>query len=190
MSQKQQRDTSHRPEAMSASVSQRRWIRTLALVAVAAALIGLAWRQGATTRRAPSPEATASTTTPSSAEPAPTATSVQVPPAPAPSTSTVEPGKLKGRWQRSGEPYVLEIRNIGDKGVVDAAYFNPQPIRVGRAAAVQDGGRLGLFVELRDEGYPGCTYRLVYDAQRDRLEGIYYQAAMQTSYEVVFDRLK
>jgi hypothetical protein len=45
-----------------------------------------------------------------------------------------------------------------------------------------------VFVELRDVNYPGSTYALTYDAERDQLKGIYYQAAMQQQFEVFFVR--
>jgi hypothetical protein len=97
--------------------------------------------------------------------------------------------KLKGRWRRPDGQYILEVRDVDESGKVDAAYFNPKPIRVGRAMAKQEAGAATLFVELRDTGYPGCTYSLVYDPKSDQLAGIYYQAAMQEQYEVVFERI-
>ena len=78
---------------------------------------------------------------------------------------------------------------MDDSGKVEAAYFNPQPIRVGRAMAKQQGGAAALFVELQDTGYPGCTYTLIHDPKSDQLEGIYYQAAQQERYEVTFERM-
>ena len=47
---------------------------------------------------------------------------------------------------------------------------------------------LGLFIKLDDEGYPGCTYALRYDPEYDAMVGIYYQAAMKQSFDVVFQR--
>jgi len=46
------------------------------------------------------------------------------------------------------------------------------------------------FVELRDVNYPGSTYTLVYQAENDRLYGIYYQAALGQMFEVEFVRAK
>ncbi|MEI8372790.1 MAG: hypothetical protein WCJ35_08150 [Planctomycetota bacterium] len=97
--------------------------------------------------------------------------------------------KLKGRWRRSGEQYVLEVRAVDENGKVEAAYFNPQPIRVGRAMVKQKDGVAALFVELQDAGYPGCTYTLIHDPKTDQLVGVYYQAARQESYEIVFERI-
>ena len=46
-----------------------------------------------------------------------------------------------------------------------------------------------VFIELRDANYPGSTYNLTYDPQSDQLQGIYYQAALQQQFEVVFLRM-
>ena len=64
------------------------------------------------------------------------------------------------------------------------------PITVARAEATRDGSTLQLFVELRGPGYPGSTYTLTYDQQRDQLVGTYFQAALQQRFEVLFVRMK
>lgn len=99
-------------------------------------------------------------------------------------------GILNGKWERPDGGYVLEVRNVGADGGLDAGYFNPSPIKVSEARAYQEGGNLKVFVELRDVNYPGCTYKLTYDAQNDQLFGQYYQAAMQQTYDVGFVRMK
>lgn len=95
---------------------------------------------------------------------------------------------LTGRWLRPDGGYVIEIRGVSPDGKLDAAYFNPRPIRVSRAEAAQDGDRTKVFVELNDTGYPGCTYNLVHDAEQDVLVGVYFQAAMGQRYDVYFQR--
>ena len=111
------------------------------------------------------------------------------PPAPA---ATPNPGfeKLKGRWLRPDGGYVIEIRSVERSGQMAAAYFNPQPINVSKAEASQAGTTTRVFIELRDVNYPGCTYNLTYDTASDQLEGIYYQAALQQRFEVIFVRMK
>jgi len=52
------------------------------------------------------------------------------------------------------------------------------------------GAALKVFVELRAPGYPGSTYTLTYDAQRDQLQGTYFQAALGQTFAVAFVRLK
>ena len=56
--------------------------------------------------------------------------------------------------------------------------------------ASKEGDRVELFVELRDVGYPGSTYRLNYNPESDLLEGIYFQAALQQEIPVSFMRLE
>lgn len=98
--------------------------------------------------------------------------------------------KLKGRWERPDGGYVIEVRSADAEGRLEAGYFNPAPIKVAQARAYQEGGVTKVFVELRDENYPGCTYKLTYDAQSDQLFGQYFQATMQQTYDVTFGRLK
>ena len=98
--------------------------------------------------------------------------------------------RLKGRWRRPDGGYVLEIRNIEANGKIDAGYFNPRPINVSRAEASQAGTTTKVFIELRDTNYPGSTYTLTYDSENDQLQGIYFQAALQQSFDVVFVRMK
>ncbi|MBI5383394.1 MAG: hypothetical protein HZA90_01765 [Verrucomicrobia bacterium] len=98
--------------------------------------------------------------------------------------------KLLGQWVRPDGGYVLEIKNVDDQGRMQAAYLNPRPINVSRAEAKTDAGATKIFVELRDTGYPGCTYNLLFDPASDTLVGTYFQAAMQQEYSIMFERLK
>lgn len=100
------------------------------------------------------------------------------------------PTELAGRWQRSDGGYVLELTGIGPEGQVEAAYFNPRPINVSRSQWRKKVDRLEVFVELRDVNYPGSTYTLVYQPEKKRLYGVYYQAAMGQMFEVEFLRSK
>lgn len=97
---------------------------------------------------------------------------------------------LKGRWLRPDGGYVIEIREIDNDGKMVAAYFNPRPINVSRAEASQEGTTTTVFIELRDTNYPGATYTLAYEPQSDQLKGIYFQPALQQSFDVVFVRMK
>jgi hypothetical protein len=107
--------------------------------------------------------------------------------APAPSPAFA---KLKGKWLRPDGGYILEIRSVDPGGKMDAAYLNPRPINVAKAQATQEGAATKVFIELRDVNYPGSTYNLAYQAEGDKLTGIYYQAALQQQFEVVFVRAK
>jgi hypothetical protein len=106
------------------------------------------------------------------------------------SSGISEGGILKGKWQRPDGGYIIDIRSIEpSSGKIEAAYFNPNPIKVAAAQLKQENSSLNLFIELRDTGYPGCTYKLTYDRQTDQLKGVYYQAAVQESYDIYFVRL-
>ena len=97
---------------------------------------------------------------------------------------------LKGRWLRPDGGYILEIRHVGGDGKMEAGYFNPRPINVSKAEVTKEGGKMKVFVELRDTGYPGSVYTLTYDPKEDVLRGVYFQAAMKQNFDVFFTRMK
>jgi hypothetical protein len=99
-------------------------------------------------------------------------------------------GRLIGRWVRPDGGYVIEIKNISPDGTVECSYFNPDPIHVSKAQTAMEGQNIKLFMELQDVGYPGCTYHLTYEPRRDMLFGVYYQAAVQQSFEILFNRIR
>jgi hypothetical protein len=95
---------------------------------------------------------------------------------------------LIGRWQRTDGGYIIEIRSIAPDGKMAAGYFNPNPINVSRAQVSIYKDYLKVEVELRDKGYPGSAYTLVYDQLKDRLIGLYYHAVSRQNFDVVFVR--
>jgi hypothetical protein len=97
---------------------------------------------------------------------------------------------LVGRWQRTDGGYVIEIRQVATDGAMEAGYFNPRPINVSRANASIFKEHIKVDVELRDAGYPGSTYTLLYDPDKDALLGFYYQAVQKQNFDVVFVRMK
>lgn len=97
---------------------------------------------------------------------------------------------VKGRWLRPDGGYVLEIRSVDSNGAIDAAYFNPNPIHVGKAEAARAGASVTVAVELRAPNYPGSTYKLTYDPRTDVLRGNYFQALERLNFDVVFVRMK
>ena len=97
---------------------------------------------------------------------------------------------LQGRWTRPDGGYVLEIRSVAADGKLDAAYFNPRPIHVAAARASRAGSTIQVYIELRDENYPGSTYNLRFDPGSDRLSGDYYQAVARQRYPIYFVRMK
>lgn len=96
--------------------------------------------------------------------------------------------RLEGRWVRPDGGYTLELRNIKKDGSMTVSYYNPKPIKVFRAAAKREDGKIHLFIELRDVNYPGSTYTLQYDPASDRLQGTYFQAVERSYFDVVFVR--
>ena len=99
-------------------------------------------------------------------------------------------GGLLGKWIRPDGGYIISVQSVDPDGRVDAGYFNPRPINVSRAQASPEGQTVKLFIELQAAGYPGSTYDLVYDPSNDALVGVYFQAAMQQRFEVMFVRSK
>ncbi len=97
-------------------------------------------------------------------------------------------GQLIGRWIRPDGGYMLEVRGVEANGNATVAYFNPDPIHVSNAKALSQEGRFKLLVELKDAGYPGCTYDLTYEPANDQLVGSYYQAALGQTFRVFFVR--
>jgi hypothetical protein len=106
-----------------------------------------------------------------------------------PSEGRLEAQRLVGNWLRPDGGYVLGIRAVDPTGRVEATYSNPRPIHVAQANTSSTGSTIKLFVELRDVGYPGSTYDLTYDPNNDMLQGIYFQAQIQQSFDVVFVRM-
>lgn len=105
-------------------------------------------------------------------------------------TSVEKPNfqSLVGEWIRPDGGYVIKIRNVDPGGELVAGYFNPRPINVSRALASAKKGKINVFIKLRDKGYPGSTYNLVYHEENEALVGIYYQAVMDQSFNVAFVR--
>jgi hypothetical protein len=110
-----------------------------------------------------------------------------------PATSPAIPAEVRqrlvGRWLRPDGGYVLSIKSIGEDGKVDAAYNNPQPIKVAKAQVTQEAGKTALFVELRDRNYPGNYYTLSYDPGQDQLVGIYQHLGLNQTFDVNFVRI-
>jgi hypothetical protein len=106
-------------------------------------------------------------------------------------SGTTEPEAFEsvaGRWLRPDGGYILELSQPGPNERFKAGYFNPRPIRVATTRLTHEGPAIRVYVELLDVGYPGSYYDLIYDPAGDRLVGIYYQAKMDATFDVVFVR--
>jgi len=97
---------------------------------------------------------------------------------------------LVGRWQRTDGGYIIEIRSIGTDGTIKAGYFNPRPINVEKAQASKDKDHIKVEITLRDVGYPGSAYTLIYAPDKDTLIGYYYHAVSRQYFDVLFVRMK
>jgi hypothetical protein len=108
----------------------------------------------------------------------------------APSAEIDKFNNLIGRWRRVDGGYMIDIRRIDANGQMSAAYYNPKSIHVSRAAAALNDGAVSVFIELKDVGYPGSAYTLMYYPEQDILSGVYFQAVVKQSFEVIFTRVK
>lgn len=97
---------------------------------------------------------------------------------------------LIGNWVRTDASYTIRIVALLENGDMNAGYFNPNSIHVATAAWADVDGMLQIYLELRDQGYPGSNYKLSYLPERDVLSGEYYQAVQGATYPVEFARLK
>ncbi len=97
---------------------------------------------------------------------------------------------LVGDWARTDASYLIKINKVNEDGTLDAQYFNPKPINVGKATWEESHGNLTITVELRDVNYPGSTYTLSYLPDRDILAGDYFQAVQNLNFYVEFIRKK
>ena len=95
---------------------------------------------------------------------------------------------IAGEWARIDGSYTLRVENVMSDGTADVSYFNPGRIHVAESRVATQEGRIKLFVKLQDKGYPGCIYTLFYYPEQDALAGVYHQAAVGRTYEVVFVR--
>jgi len=97
---------------------------------------------------------------------------------------------LIGNWTRTDAPYQIKISELSEDGNMKVGYFNPKSIHVGKANWSSTDGYLKIYIELRDENYPGSNYTLFYYPDKGLLAGKYYQAVEGTTYEVGFMKEK
>ena len=104
--------------------------------------------------------------------------------------TTVDKNLLTGNWTRTDAPYQIRIFELREDGSMQVGYFNPKSIHVGKANWISADGVLKIYIELRDENYPGSNYTLMYYPDKDVLTGNYFQAVEGTTYDVGFTRTK
>ncbi len=101
---------------------------------------------------------------------------------------TADYGSLIGQWVRPDGGYVLDIKSISLDGKIEMAYLNPRTINVSKAQANTKAGKIELFIELRDRGYPGSYYTLTFDSETNRLVGVYHHLGLNQNFDVYFIR--
>lgn len=105
-------------------------------------------------------------------------------------TKKVESKVLLGNWTRTDADYIIKILEVGKDGKLKAGYFNPKSINVGKATWTNVKGVIKIYIELRDENYPGSNYNLTYYSEKDLLTGKYFQAVTGETYDILFTRAK
>ena len=103
---------------------------------------------------------------------------------------TTDENLLVGDWVRTDASYLVKIIKVNEDRTLEAQYFNPNPINVGKANLEESYGNFKIVIELRDVNYPGSTYTLNYLSDRDILAGDYYQAVEGLTFYVEFARNK
>ena len=93
---------------------------------------------------------------------------------------------IVGEWTRTDASYQLKISSLTDGGVMKAEYYNPRSINVSKSTWEFSAGVLKIYIELRDQNYPGSNYLLTYFPERDSLGGTYFQAVERVTYNVGF----
>ena len=94
--------------------------------------------------------------------------------------------KLTAKWLRADGPYTIEITSVKKEGVLEIAYFNPNPIPDGQGSWRTSDDELKIFIVLNDVNYQGSTYELTYNERSKNLVGIFYQAKVKQTFDVYF----
>ncbi len=97
---------------------------------------------------------------------------------------------LLGNWVRTDADYKIKISEVNKDGKLKAGYFNPKSINVAKATWTNTKGVLKIYIELRDENYPGSNYNLTYYPEKEMLAGKYFQAVTGETFDVLFARIK
>lgn len=94
---------------------------------------------------------------------------------------------IQGRWVRNDAPYVIELSQT-QPGTLQATYFNSRLINVDKTEIAEKDGFLYVLITLDDINYRGSAYLLAYNRAEDALQGTYFHAGSQKTYEVGFIR--
>jgi hypothetical protein len=58
------------------------------------------------------------------------------------------------------------------------------------SSKIKRESRRNILIELRDKGYPGATYQLLYHPVQQALSGVYYQPTAGGTFQVIFTRME
>ena len=97
--------------------------------------------------------------------------------------------KLTGKWIRDDGDYTLDIESVNENGTLNASYFNPKPIELGRTEWMMYKNKLHVLVELKGP-YVLSKCQLVYDAESKKLNGTFFQAVEQETYPIFFNKVE
>jgi hypothetical protein len=106
------------------------------------------------------------------------------------SLTKIDKTKIIGEWLRTDSDYMIKISQLNEDGSMVVQYLNPKSINVGKAEWINTEGYLKVYIELRDQNYPGSNYNLTYIPEKDMLVGDYYQAVEGLTFYVEFARRK
>ncbi len=106
------------------------------------------------------------------------------------SDHTIASKTLNGKWLRADGPYTIEITSVKDDGLLEVAYFNPNPIAGAKGSWRMNDEKLRVFVVLNDINYQGSTYELTYNERSKNLVGLFYQAKVKQTFDVYFTKNK
>ena len=96
--------------------------------------------------------------------------------------------QVTGEWLRTDGNYILNLNRFNADSTINAVYLNPRSIHIAETRWKVRDTFVYILVKFEDEGYPGSYYSLGYIPEKDILYGLYYQAALDQEFEVVFER--
>ncbi len=94
---------------------------------------------------------------------------------------------LQGKWLRPDSGLILEITSVDKPGPISVMAAGPGGTFVSGAYVRVTDGLPEVIVDFSDASCSGCTYRLTYDENGDRLVGS-YQENSGARRDVVFTR--
>ena len=95
-----------------------------------------------------------------------------------------------GKWKRIDGNYELIVESVSHNGTAKVRYLNPRSINVESAKLISKRDVIVLTIVLRDQGYSGSTYELIYSREKNMLLGYYMMPTQDQRFEVSFAPVK